>query len=40
MAGIYVFTQQINIINTDQKLMRPIEFQYLSVFLDVPSGVL
>jgi len=36
--GIYVFTQYINIISTDQELMYSIQFQSF-IFLDLPDGI-
>lgn len=35
--SICVFAQQINIINTDQKLTYPIQIQSPIIFLDLPD---
>jgi hypothetical protein len=36
---IYIFSHYINIINTGQKLMYPIQVQSLLVLLDPPDGI-
>jgi len=37
---LYVFTQQMNIINIDQKLVCPIQLQSLLVYFDPHYGIL